>query len=210
VSEVVTKVTGAWPEPDEQTITKTAENLLQVKDSGITYPKLKTAFGSYSGTVPGNGGEVDVTMNKYTFFPSITSTSGGGAKVTQYLGAEADGTAKCEFRQDATADVELVLGWDYITASDLPDVHVVFDGKFWHVRVSEVPNGYKDDELITVKLPSGIEFKAVKLKLSRTDKEDLFSEVKPHAVEILKVLEKHEIIREKVLSLKDAFIRTVA
>ena len=209
---MVTPVIGAGYEPDGVTLEKTDEGIIRVKDSGISSVKLKTSTGSVSGSYSLEAW-INVVMNDFCFFPNII-VDGDTAyywNVIANIGSipiPTDTVGRFALHFIGGTTRTYYVYWRYVTASKPPDIVVVHDGKHWHVWCSELQVDPK--EALVVKPKPDTILHGELIKLTRTDKEDLFKEVKPDAYEIRKVLETHEILKEKALSIKDKFAKKVA
>jgi excisionase family DNA binding protein len=97
-----------------------------IASAAVGSAKLKTSTGSQSGTVTGGGGAVLVTMNDYSFSPSVFA-----AIVTVHMTAQATTNSCCVgrfvlFNQDASNRAYQVQ-WRYVTASRDQEIFAWYD-----------------------------------------------------------------------------------
>lgn len=107
---------------------------ITVSDGAITRVKLATGTGSISGA---GGSTVNVTMQDYTFFPSILTHAGQDALNTFPSVDLGDTVGRFSKGSSQAYDIR----WRYVTASDNPRIWAVVDnkGELLHVWESEDP-----------------------------------------------------------------------
>lgn len=95
-----------------------------IASAAVSAPKLSTATGSATGA--GDTGFA-VTMNDFSFFPSLTINTAGLANVkTQNLVDPGDTIGRLHI-VDGGAGSTAVVRWRYVTASDDPTIWIAYD-----------------------------------------------------------------------------------
>ena len=95
--------------------------------TNVSTSALKTATGSASGTL--NSSSADVTMNDYSFFPSVTNAAGGGEiDVRAIITADpSNTTGRLRVLELTGTSTTYTVRWRYVTASDDPTMWALVD-----------------------------------------------------------------------------------
>src|SRR3990167_7026779 len=121
-------------------IGNTAVDASKISASAVGTGLLNTATGSQTGTLDASTREADVTMNDYSFFPSITNYNDTGSDtlsrillMVKYESPQpSTSIGKFRLRADTMSSATYLyyrVGWRYITASDNPHIYIQYDNK---------------------------------------------------------------------------------
>src|SRR4030066_390740 len=121
-------------------IGNTAVDASKISASAVGTGLLNTATGSQTGTLDASTREADVTMNDYSFFPSITNYNDTGSDtlsrillMVKYESPQpSTPIGKFRLRADTMSWATYLyyrVGWRYITASDNPHIYIQYDNK---------------------------------------------------------------------------------
>lgn len=105
---------------------------------GVGTADLKTATGSASGSL-GASGHVNISMNDFSFAPNIQDTSGANDNLQVWVPSQADDSTTVGRLRLTNVDVvsrAYAVRWRYITASDNPEMWVLYDPSTGIVQAS--------------------------------------------------------------------------
>lgn len=128
---------------DGQLLLRSGTNIVGsgVPNSSVGTAQLKTATGSATGSLGDPDFSVDLTLNDFSFFPSITSNVDGAIQVRAVPVAD-PGNTIARFQLFITnGNAAYTVRWRYVTASDDPTIWVLHDssGKIVAVWTSDDP-----------------------------------------------------------------------
>lgn len=120
----------------------------------VSNTELKTATGAASGSL-GAGGVHNITINNYSFFPNVYTTSTSGPSPWPSLGLFTNGIfdtiGRFSIREDSNCcgnGFTYVASWRYVTASREPEIFAYYD-----ILNKEIVNIFRSEVETTKELP---------------------------------------------------------